>query len=302
MGYHDEKQIVFFWHSSSKMFEVSYCSTPIMEQGHVNGAVVVFRDITDEKAQQKKLHSIMHELSVQKIRLAHASRLSIMGEMAAGFAHEITQPITAISNYSQVARRSLTHLHIKNSELNESIDKISVQANRAGEIIKRIRSFVKKPENVFKRSDLNEILCDSYKLAEIDAQQKGIGINLHLYEKPLWVNVDVVQIQQVILNLIRNGMEALKDVDEKFQRKGVDVETSMNDHNLAQVRIEDRGVGLDSDAEEKIFTPFYTTKLDGMGIGLTVCYSIIESHNGHLSFHRHRQSGTVFQFTLPVVP
>ena len=136
------------------------------------------------------------------------------------------------------------------------------------------------------------------KLAEVDARNNSMEIHLELDDNLPHVKVDPVQIQQVALNLIRNGMEAMRDMDTRAI--GVLVRVKMQDENWVKVSVVDRGYGLADDAEEKLFTPFYTTKKDGMGIGLTVCHSIIQSHGGRLSFQRHPEGGTIFEFTMPV--
>ncbi|PJE78990.1 Sensor protein FixL [invertebrate metagenome] len=287
-----------FWRRNGESFPVSYSTTPIMENESVNGAVVVFRDISEKKKQEAVLKALRDELEVQKEKFTHASRLSTMGEMAAGFAHEVNQPLTAISNYSQVVRRMLGRLDVDCPELNDAIEKINVQARRAGEIIARIRSFVKKPDHVVGHVNPNKLIKDTYKLAEVDARHNNMVIHLDLDETLPEVKVDPIQIQQVALNLMRNGMEAMRDMDTRDI--GIVVKTCQLDENFVQVSVIDRGYGLAADAEEKLFTPFYTTKSDGMGIGLTVCHSIIQSHGGRMSFKRHPEGGTIFEFTMPV--
>ena len=288
-----------FWHSSGSAFPVSYSCTPILDENNVaNGAVVVFRDITEKQKQKVALQQALDELEEQKDKLTHVSRLSIMGEMAAGFAHEVNQPLTAISNYAQVARRMLENLSIENEGLADTMVKINKQACRAGDIISRIRSFVKKPDHVLAHIDPNKLIKDTYKLAEVDARNNSMEIHLELTEGLPDVKVDPVQIQQVALNLIRNGMEAMRN--ESTRNIGVRVKTERLDINFVKVSVVDRGYGLAEGAEEKLFTPFYTTKSDGMGIGLSVCHSIIQSHGGKLDFQRHPDGGTVFEFTVPV--
>ncbi len=287
-----------FWHKDRTPFPASYSCTPIMEDGEATGAVVVFKDITEKKRQKEALQRALDELDAQKEKLTHVSRLSTMGEMAAGFAHEVNQPLTAISNYAQVARRMLDRLEIKDECISEAMVKINNQARRAGDIISRIRSFVKKPDHVLGRVDPNKLISDTYKLAEVDARNNNMEIHLELGEALPKVKVDPVQIQQVALNLIRNGMEAMRGLETS--PIGVKVTTRMEGEAFVKVSVIDRGYGLAEDAEEKLFTPFYTTKQDGMGIGLSVCHSIIQSHGGRLNFQRHPEGGTIFEFTMPV--
>ena len=297
LGRHVDNAV--FVNRSGESFPVSYSCTAIIEDGTPHGAVVVFRDITEKKRQQEALQKALEELESQKEQLTHVSRLSIMGEMAAGFAHEVNQPLTAISNYAQVGRRMLTRLPLDDDlGLTEALQKINTQAKRAGDIIARIRSFVKKPDHVLDSVDPNRLIQDTYKLAEVDARNNHMEIHLDQEEGLPNVKVDPVQIQQVALNLIRNGMEAMRDMNTRSV--GLYVRTELADENFVRVSVIDRGYGLADDAEEKLFTPFYTTKDDGMGIGLTVCHSIIQSHGGRLSFQRNPEGGTIFEFTMPV--
>ena len=276
---------------------VDFSCTPIVENGETNGAVVVFRDITEKKRQQEILHKALDELQEQKDKLTHMSRLSSMGEMASGFAHEVNQPLTAINNYAQVCRRALARENFDKDFINEAMEKVSTQAQRAGDIVSRIRSFVKKPDHCLEQVDCNRLIQDIVKLAEVDARNNQIQIHLDLAEDLPQARIDPIQIQQVALNLIRNAMEAMKD--QPNRDIGVWVETRLLDEHFVRVRVIDRGYGLADDAEEKMFTPFYTTKVEGMGIGLSVCHSIIQTHGGTLNFERNPEGGAIFWFTVP---
>ena len=288
-----------FWRKDGTELPVDYFCSPIIDNDTPSGAVVVFRDITEKKAQQQALQKALDELDSQKEQLTHVSRLSTMGEMAAGFAHEVNQPLTAISNYAQVAKRMLARLELgDDGGLTEAMTKINTQARRAGEIIARIRSFVKKPDHVLGSIDPNRLVQDTIKLAEVDARNNNMQIHLEQQDGLPEVRVDPVQIQQVALNLIRNGMEAMRDMDTRST--GVVVRTEKQDDSFVKVSVIDRGHGLADDAEERLFTPFYTTKKDGMGIGLTVCHSIIQSHGGKMGFQRNPEGGTIFEFTMPI--
>ena len=288
-----------FCRADGSAFLVNYSCTPIMENNVTNGAVIVFKDVSEYNRHQQALSKALNELESQKEQLTHVSRLSIMGEMAAGFAHEVNQPLTAISNYAQVGRRIILRLELEQDYgLSEALEKINTQARRAGEIIARIRSFVKKPDHVLDSIDPERLIQDTYKLAEVDARNNHMTIHLDTEEKLPYVRVDPVQIQQVALNLIRNGMESMRDMDTRDI--GVYVRTRKLDDAFVQVSVIDRGHGLADDAEERLFTPFYTTKSDGMGIGLTVCQSIIQSHGGRLTFQRNPEGGAIFEFTMPI--
>ncbi len=288
----------FFCQNGGATLPVDYSCTPIMEEGKVSGAVVVFRDITEKKRQQAILNKALEEVQEQKDKLTHMSRLSSMGEMASGFAHEVNQPLTAINNYAQVCRRAMGRDPMDRAFIDEAMSKISTQAQRAGDIISRIRSFVRKPNHCLEQVDCNRLITDVVKLAEVDARNNQLEIHLRLDENLPEVRIDPIQIQQVALNLIRNAMEAMRDMPTRDV--GVWVETELVENHFVRVRVIDRGYGLADDAEEKMFTPFYTTKSDGMGIGLSVCHSIIQTHGGQLSFERNPEGGAILWFTIPV--
>ncbi len=299
-GSSQRKEDETFWKKNGESFSVIVSCNPIMEDNQCNGAVMLFRDISREKQQQAKLQQALDDAEHQKEKLTHISRLSTMGEMAAGFAHEVNQPLTAISNYAQVCSRFLKQEPLDKESLTEALDKIGVQARRAGDIIARIRSFVKKPQHVLEAVDCNKLISDVVRLAEVDARNNSMEIHTHLAEDLPQLNVDPVQIQQVALNLIRNGMEAMQATENRAL--GVTVETCLlKDNHMVEVSVIDRGHGLAEDAEEKLFTPFYTTKNSGMGIGLSICETIISSHGGKLGFERHPEGGTIFRFSLPTL-
>ena len=194
-----------FCRRDGECFPVDISCTPVLEQGEVSGAVVVFRDITEKKRQQAILDQALAEAQEQKDKLTHMSRLSSMGEMASGFAHEVNQPLTAINNYAQVCRRMIDRDPVDVEFIKEGMSKIATQAQRAGDIISRIRSFVKKPDHCLAVVDINGLITEIVKLAEVDARNNQIEIHLKLSGKLPAVRIDPLQIQQVALNMIRNA-------------------------------------------------------------------------------------------------
>ncbi|MCX4025873.1 response regulator [Endozoicomonas sp. SM1973] len=289
-----------FWHHNGHHFPVTYSVTPINTDHHPSGAVVVFKDITERKQNEEALQKALDELQEQKERLTHVSRLSTMGEMAAGFAHEVNQPLTAICNYAQVCNRMIQRDPLNKESLSEALEKIGTQARRAGDIIARIRSFVKKPAHCLEKVDCNKLISDVVKLAEVDARNNNMEIHLDLADELPLIEADPVQIQQVALNLIRNGMEAMGD--RETRDIGVWVKTELDkNHQFVKVSVIDRGHGLTEDAADKLFHPFFTTKSYGMGIGLSVCESIISTHGGKLRFENNPEGGAIFYFTVPTV-
>ena len=231
-------------------------------------------------------------------RLAHVDRVSLLGEMAAGIAHEINQPLTAISNYSDAARRRVLSDNADPDKLLTSLEKVSQQAHRAGEVIRRLRALVKKGTSQRGIADVNDLLCDTVKLAAADARIHDVSIEVHCHAQMPRVFVDDIQIQQVILNLLRNAVDAT-EVDPDSDRT-VHAATDIVDGELVEVSVEDRGVGVTEEAAEQLFSPFFTTKTAGMGMGLSISRSIVNAHGGHLWFTRNTDRGTTFRFTLPL--
>ncbi|MCY4329780.1 MAG: ATP-binding protein, partial [Endozoicomonadaceae bacterium] len=289
-----------FRHYDGSQIPISYSVTPMLDKNTTlpTGAVIVFNDISKKIYQDREMKRMRDEIQHQKDNLAHMSRLSCMGEMASGFAHEINQPLTAINNYAQASIRIIRQKVPNIQALTEIMDKIATQSHRAGTIVSRIKNFVRKPQNIFQVTDCNSMLYDIITLAEVDAKQNNVNIHLNFTDHLPPVFVDAIQIQQVALNLIRNAMEAMKN--EPTQHIGVWVKTEKYDLSFVKVSVIDRGHGLSKDAEKKLFQPFYSTKSSGMGIGLSVCHSIIEAHQGTLDFHHNTEGGTIFTFTLPI--
>jgi two-component system sensor kinase FixL len=259
--------------------------------------VLVFRDITERLKVQQQLKTAQVELRNQSQHLAHMERLSTMGEMAAGFAHEVNQPLTAIANYASVSRRLLDKGIPEPEILADTLAKMQAQAIRASEVVERLRQFVRAPKGArFVRSP-NQLISEVLSLAEVDSLNNGVPIVFDPIDNVADVYIDEVQIQQVALNLLRNAMESMKEVANKQQGVSVVVEPA---GSFVKVSFIDHGVGLEEGAEEKLFHPFYTTKSNGTGIGLSVCASIIQQHGGRIGFERHTDVGTTFYFELPL--
>jgi len=231
-------------------------------------------------------------------RLNHFARLSTMGEMAAGLAHEINQPLTAIATFSQAASRMLARPEgIEREDLNEALDQITAQALRAGEVIKRLRAFVKNREVRHERVDCRRLVEDSRLLLEADARSNNVRLRLEAAESLPEITADPVQLQQVIINLVRNAIDAT--VSTPGPRGEVVLRTSLDDEGMVEVAVVDRGHGLSAEAAERLFHPFFTTKPAGTGLGLVISNSIIRAHHGRLAYRNTPGGGCTFFFTLP---
>lgn len=278
-------------------FPAEYGASPKLDGDELHGAVVVFRDITTDLEQEQALEDARAVVQEQRDQLAHASRLSTMGEMAAGFAHEVNQPLTAIANYARVAERMLRVDAPDLGLLNETLQKIEAQSHRASEIIRRIRRFMKKPASGKEVLSVPALLEDTRQFAEVDIRDNEGGVVIEADPDLPEVVADPVQVQQVALNLIRNALESSRSAGTA---EPVEVRASLVGGQCVRVCVRDHGTGLPEDAEEKLFLPFYTTKEEGMGIGLALCRSLIQSQGGDIGFERPDDNGAVFYFTLPV--
>lgn len=235
-------------------------------------------------------------------RLAHITRLNTMGEMAAGIAHEINQPLTAVASYAHASRHLLENCNDLNAEnavrkqkILKALQKISEQAIRAGEVISRLRSFVKKRKAQREVVDLNVLIEETVSLAKVDTRLLEHGIQLQLSTQPTpLLRVDPIQVQQVLFNLIRNAIDAMEDKPDEPVR----IYTRWIEQNLIEVAVVDAGHGVSKDNESTLFTPFFSTKKDGMGMGLTISESIIQAHGGELKYRRGISKGSAFAFTL----
>lgn len=252
----------------------------------------IVRDVSARKLQEQRDQEHLDEL-------AHVTRLGLMGEMASGIAHEVNQPLTAIANYSQVCLTLIANDKVDKSQLIDILKKTNQQALRAGQIIHRMRDFVKSKKIHRSTTEINELINDAVSLCESYLKQNSIQLNLKLSKHIPSLCVDSIQIEQVILNLIRNSIDALTSIPELYPKK-LSIHSSINRNNDLEIRIKDNGPGINENEQTKVLTPFFSTKSDGMGMGLSICRSIIESHEGVLRFNSQSGKGTTFYFTLPI--
>lgn len=249
----------------------------------------------------------------EKVQLT--SRLIAMGEMASSLAHELNQPLTAIANYSMGTaarvRSSLEAGHQTDpAELLTMLQKTSAQAERAGKIIRRIREFVKRSEPRKRRCRIREIVDDAVGFAEIDTAKKRIAIRTRVPDDIEDIDADAILIEQVLLNLLKNAAEAMEDnpmragsrrevvVDVRDVAAGVGTPGGIAGAHV-EFAVVDRGTGIAAELRDKLFEPFYSTKSEGMGMGLNICRSIVEFHHGRLWATANIHGGTTFRFTLP---
>jgi PAS domain S-box-containing protein len=265
---------------------------PIIESdGLAKQVLGASTDITERKKTEL-------ELREQRAELAHVARISTMGELAASLAHELNQPLTAILSNAQAALRFLSSKPSDIEEVREILQDIVKDNSRASEVIRRMRALVRKEEIEFASLDLAGLIRDVVVLLHSDVILQNVKISLSLDENLTTVLGDRVQLQQVVLNLLLNAFDAMKDCSA-LERE-VKVRAEPYGANLLKVAVSDRGMGLSLDKLDKIFEPFYTTKGEGLGMGLSICRSIIEAHGGRLWAENNAGAGATFYFTLPV--
>ena len=246
------------------------------------------RDLTERQTTETRLQELQAEL-------LHVSRLTAMGEMAATLAHELNQPLSAITNFLKGSQRLLADRTDEESTLvREALEKSTEQALRAGQIIRRLRDFVGRGESDRRIESIAKIAEEASALALVGAKNQGIRTEFRLNSSTDLVLVDKVQIQQVLLNLIRNAVEAMQE----SRTRGLTVATAKHEDGLVQISVADTGSGISPDLAKQLFQPFVTTKREGMGVGLSICRTIVEAHGGRIWAEPNPGGGTIFRFTV----
>ena len=257
----------------------------------VYGVIVLIGNITDrlaiEAIDRKRL-----------LDVAHFSRLSAMGEMASEIAHELNQPLAAISIYSDACSRMIKSGKADQTQIIDSLDKLSEQAKRASVVVRKIREFVTKKELDKVNVNLNNIVEDALRLLAVELRSYNVKLEVNFSNDMLETQVDKILIEQVIFNLIRNALEVMAGINEDERLLYI---TTISKLNEVTFIIEDSGPGLTIGSEKKIFQAFHTTKKDGMGMGLAISYSIIQTHHGRLWTLPNQYGGASFYFSLPVL-
>ena len=253
--------------------------------------VGLIRDLTEQKRAEE-------EALRQRALMNHASRLTTMGEMAAALAHELNQPLAAISNYTSAGKRLLDQDDsVAKDDLRIALQEIAAQAYRAGEIIQRIRDFARSRTGEHELVAVEEMIKEILPLAKMDAKANHVDFRILLEDDLPPITADRIQIQQVLLNLIRNGVDSMQELPETGRR--LDLRAWL-DEKQVRISITDRGCGVSEAAADHLFTPFFTTKESGMGMGLAICRSIIAAHGGTLDFFNNPVAGSTFFMALPL--
>jgi two-component system sensor kinase FixL len=246
------------------------------------------RDLTERQETETRMQELQSEL-------VHVSRLTALGEMASALAHEINQPLSAIANYLKGSRMLLAQPDPPLERIGDAVERAADEALRAGEIIRRLREFVARGETGRGPESLSKLIEEASALALVGAKHHGVRVAINFDRGVDRVMVDKVQIQQVVLNLIRNAIDSMAD----GSKRELDIAVTRDPRGQAVVSVSDSGAGISSDALSRLFQPFFTTKSDGMGVGLSISRTIIEAHGGHLRARNRDEGGAIFDFTLP---
>lgn len=248
------------------------------------------RDLTDSRQTEQQIHSLLADL-------AHVSRISAMGTLATSIAHELNQPLTAITNYVEAARDLLDDPNAGNiAHIREALDESAAETIRAGQIVQRLRDFISRGETTREIVSLARVVKEATALALINGDARDVDFEVVLDAEQDLVLVDPVQIQQVLVNLIRNALEAMQE--SKTKKLVISSQSDSENMVMVTVTISDSGPGLDQHVAEHLFHPFVSTKVNGMGLGLSICHTIINAHDGKIWAEPSPLGGTDFHFTL----
>jgi C4-dicarboxylate-specific signal transduction histidine kinase len=235
------------------------------------------------------------ELQRTMTELTHMNRVATAGVLSASIAHEINQPLTGIVMSASAARRLLALKEPSIEEARDALDQIQSDGHRAGEIIASLRGMLKKETQARTPIDINKLIFTALAIVRYELQQHGVELRTELDESLPALEGDRVQLQQVVLNLVMNAIEAMQSVVPRI----LSIRSCVSKPNFVHVAVGDTGTGIDPSNHDHIFNPMFTTKQRGMGIGLSICHSIIESHNGRIWATRGIDKGSIFQFELP---
>ena len=269
-----------------RIIRVSATVSPIRDvTGRIIGASKILRDLTDRDERERRIQELQSEL-------AHVQRLTELGQVVSTLVHEVNQPITAIQNYLNACRRLAA---TGNQEgVQTALQRIEDQTKRTSEIVQRIRQFVKKHDVQMQSEDLSHVIDEAIALTRSSLRDDGSGISVQVDPKGAFGIIDKVQVQQVLFNLMRNGIEAMQGQP----RRELMIRTRDVQDGMVEISVADTGSGLPAEVRERLFQPFVTTKPNGMGIGLSVCQGIVQLHGGRLWADADDGGGTVFRFTV----
>jgi len=251
----------------------------------------IFIDITDQKSAEA-------ETALQRVEIEHLMRVSVLGELSGSIAHEVNQPLTAILSNAQAALHLLAQNSPDLAEVRDALQDIVDEDNRAGEVIHRLRSLLKKGERKTEYVNINDLVRSTLSLLHSELIGRDISLRLDLDHTPFLTRGDSVQLQQVLLNLVMNAMDAMASTP--IAQRSIQISTGSLQAGMVDVLVRDRGHGIRPKENGRLFEPFYTTKNHGLGLGLTLCSTIIQAHQGKLTLVNDERGGAIAKFSLPV--
>lgn len=258
----------------------------------------VFASMRARRAAERREQAAVIDAAQWRERLAHLVRVHTVGEMSAALTHEINQPLMAIANYALAARRRATELP-RSEKVAELLDKVIAQTARAGDVVGRLRGMVKRNDIQVAAIDLERLIAECIDMVRMECELRDIRIERRLAGPLPAIVADGIQLQQVVLNLLRNAIEAMEETDPAASRE-ITIDVALVEDREVTVRVADRGPGIPDGDLERVFEAFYSTKITGLGIGLSLCRKLIEAHGGTLTARDRPQGGAEFEFTLPV--
>jgi PAS domain S-box-containing protein len=277
------------WRADRTSFTAEYWSYPMYKTGELVGAVVTFLDVTEQRRAEEQLRHSQADL-------ARVTRVAAMAELAAAIAHEVNQPLGAVVANGSASLRWLARESPNLEEAREAIERAVREANRASDVIRRIRALLQKVPPQMERLDVNAVIREALTLAGNEFLRGGVAVQADLAPEAPNVLGDRIQLQQVLLNLILNGIDAMRKISH--QSRELIIKSAKHPEGVL-IQVHDSGVGVDPEQADRIFEPFFTTKPQGIGMGLSISRSIIEAHGGRLWFTPGPSHGVVFQFTVP---
>ena len=275
--------------ANGEIFPVSLAVGEALDGGN-RRFVGIIRDLSEQRAAEQSARAL-------ELKLAHVGRFNLMGEMAAGIAHEINQPLSAIATYAQAGKRILQRGNPDIAMLGDICSKIDDQARRAGQVIENLRKFIRKQDIDTQSLDVNRVVDDVLELIEVDAHSEGIPVRVRASDGLPNVRADAVQLQQVLLNLTRNSVDAMRGA--LGRERGIIIATERGAAGGVRISVTDHGHGVSAQLGDNIFHPFVTTKRDGLGVGLAISKTIVHSYGGTLNYSENPAGGAVFTVELP---
>jgi signal transduction histidine kinase len=254
--------------------------------------------MTDRKRSEERLRASEQRFLDAQMELAHVTRVTTLGELAASIAHEVSQPLAAVVNAAAACRRWLDGGTPNLDEARQTVDWIANEGNRAGEVIRRVRSLANKTDIEKVPLDVNDVIREVIALVQRELISHQVSLQTELALNLPTILGDRVQLQQVIINLVMNGIEAMQSVTDRPRKLGI--RSDLDETHRVLVSVMDCGVGISAEDADRLFNAFFTTKSSGMGMGLSICRSIVEAHGGRLWATANVPHGATFQFTLPV--